>query len=199
VSVRRLLAWLVALPLMAAGTYLSGFVLPSGSTESGHSHGVHAYGTGGASWVDFVCSLPFLLSGAAILAAVAVARLVQRRRASADACITAWTFAILVPLGFILHHHLDHFVGGAPGPAGSPLEPALLVGFVLQLPFALLAYLIVTALLRVADRLVAALVARRQQRLVSPSVRAPSRAFAWTPRLALLATAAAPRAPPLAV
>jgi hypothetical protein len=191
-----MIAWLVALPLMAAGTYLTRSLVPSGPSGHGHDHAENAFGAGGG--IAFLCSLPFLLSAAALLVALAVAHIFQRRRAQADACISAWTLAILVPLGFVLHHHLAHFVGSASAPAGSPFEPALLVGFVLQLPFALFAYLIVTALLRAADRLAAVLVARRNRRPASPSVRIPARALGSRRRLPLLATAAAPRAPPLA-
>ena len=185
---RRSLAWLVALPLTAAGTYLTHTVLPAPA----HAGGGHAHRTGDTGVVGFLCSAPFLLSTLGVLALLGVLRVVRTRSTS----ISAWPFALLVPLGFLLHHHLEHFVGGQPMPLGALLGPELLVGLALQLPFALLAYLIVTALLRVADRLVAAFVARRRGH-VRPAVPKPGWISISSPRIALLATAAAPRAPPV--
>jgi hypothetical protein len=185
---RRLLAWLVALPLAAAGTYLTHSLLP----VRAHPAGGHAHPTTDTGLLGFLCSAPFLLSTIGLLALLVAIRVVQTRSTS----VSAWPFALLVPLGFLLHHHLEHFVGGAPAPLGALVGSELLVGLALQLPFALLAYLVVTALLRVADRLIAALSARRR-RLVAPAAIPPGRISVSTPRIALLATAAAPRAPPL--
>ncbi len=141
----------------------------------------------------FVCSLPFLLSALAILALIAAVRVFQTRRGLGS---SAWPLAILVPLGFLFHHHFAHLIGNPAAAMGAPLGPELLLGLVLQLPFALLAYLIATALLRAADRLVVALAARGRP-TVLPTVLVPGRSHLPRPRIALLATEAAPRAPPL--
>ena len=193
-SVRRLLAWLVALPLAAAGTLLTHSLFPAEAhTGAGHAHPGADTGV-----VGFLCSAPFLLSALGVFVVLVGIRMAQAYRRRPDLSASAWPFALLVPLGFLFHHHLEHFVGGAPVPLSALVGSELLVGLVLQFPFALLAYLIVTALLRVADRLVAAFVARRARRRVHPAARGPSRALVSTARLALLATEAAPRAPPLA-
>jgi hypothetical protein len=104
---------------------------------------------------------------------------------------------VLVPLGFLFHHHFEHLVGNPAAALGAPLGPELLLGLVLQLPFALLAYIVATALLRVADKLVVAFAARRRRPAVARAVRAPGWSLLPRPRLALIATEAAPRAPPL--
>jgi hypothetical protein len=184
---RRLLAWLVALPLTAAGTYLTHSLLPARA----HAGGGHTHPTTDTGLLGFLCSAPFLLSTIGLLALLVAIRVVQTRSTS----VSAWPFALLVPLGFLIHHHLEHFVGGSPAPLGALVGSELLVGLALQLPFALLAYLVVSALLRVADSLVAALSARRRRRVV-PTAASPIRISVSTPRIALLATAAAPRAPP---
>jgi hypothetical protein len=189
-TARHLLAWLVALPLTAAGTFLTHNLVPA-RPEHSHSEAGQTLGLG------FFCSLPFLLSCVALLALVIVVRIVQTCRQRAGVGVSAWPFATLVPLGFFLHHHLQHLVSGGPGALPPLTEPTLLMGLVLQLPFALLAYLIVTALLRAADKLGAALAARRL-RYAPRIVRTPARKAVWTPRVALFATAGAPRGPPLA-
>ena len=187
-AARRTMAWLVALPLTALGIILTRSLVPP---HGEHAAGEHEHAAPGQSVLGFLCSLPFLASAFVILALIVAVRVVQSRRGLRS---SAWPFAVLVPLGFLVHHHFEHFVGN-PAALSASLGSELLVGFVLQVPFALLAYLIATALLRVADRLVVALVARRRLRALAV-VRPQARAFLLRPRIALLATAAAPRAPP---
>jgi hypothetical protein len=142
----------------------------------------------------FLCSAPFLLSASAILALILAVRVIQTRRGLRS---SPWPFAVLVPLGFLFHHHFEHLVGNPAATLGAPLGPELLLGLVLQLPFALLAYIVATALLRVADKLVVAFAARRRRPAVARAVRVPGWSLLPRPRLALIATEAAPRAPPL--
>ena len=189
-AARRAAAWLVALPLTALGIVVTRSLVPA---PGPHHGGGHEHVAPTQSVLAFLCSLPFLLSAFAILALIAGVRVLQTRRGLRS---PAWPFAVLVPLGFLFHHHFEHLLGNPAAALGAPLGPELLVGLVLQLPFALLAYLLATALLRVADRLVVALAARRRQ-TAAPAVRVPGWTLASRPRIALLATEAAPRAPPL--
>jgi hypothetical protein len=193
-TARRLAAWLVALPLTAAGIILTRKLVPPPGEHPGphHAHD-EAPAAAAQSVLGFLCSAPFLLSAGVLLTLIVGVRAVQTRRGLRR---SAWPLAALVPLGFLVHHHFEHLVGNPAAALGAPLGPELLVGLVLQLPFALLAYLIATALLRVADRLVVALAALRRLRAL-PSVRPQARQSLRRPRIALLATEAAPRAPPL--
>ena len=191
-AARHTAAWLVALPLTAVGIVLTRSLVPA---PGEHPAGAHEHAAPTQSVLAFLCSLPFLLSASAILLLIAAVRVVQTRRGLHS---SAWPFAVLVPLGFLFHHHFEHLMGNPAAALGAPLGPELLVGLVLQLPFALLAYLIATALLRVADRLVVALAAQRQP-TVAPIVRVPGWTLHPRPRIALLATEAAPRAPPPAL
>ncbi|HXV33758.1 MAG TPA: hypothetical protein VD769_07090 [Gaiellaceae bacterium] len=193
IPARHALAWLVALPLTAAGIILARSILPMPGSHPAGPHSHEAGPVAGQSVLAFLCSLPFLLSTFVVLALIAAVRAFQSRRVLRS---SAWPLAMLVPLGFLFNHHLEHLVGNPGAALGAPIGPELLLGFVLQLPFALLAYVIVTALLRVAERLVVALVARKRL-TVRPTARRYPRLSLRRPRIALLATAAAPRAPPL--
>jgi hypothetical protein len=195
-AVRRLVAWLIALPLTAAGIWTRHALLPMETGHVGHDHGASASTPGSELGLSFFCSIPFVLSTLALLALLGLVGIVQERRLLT---VSAWPFAVLVPVGFALHFHLEH-AAGAGGPFGLIVESAFLVGLGIQLPFAMVAYLIATALLHVAERIGEAFAARRRrQRLRPVSRKTPPRwACLARPRPALLATAGAPRAPPLA-
>jgi hypothetical protein len=191
-AARRTVAWLIALPLAAAGIVLTRSLVPP---PGEHPAGAHEHAAPQAqSVVAFLCSAPFLLSASAILALILAVRVVQTRRGLGS---SAWPFAVLVPLGFLFYHHFEHLVGSPAAALGAPVGPELLLGLVLQLPFALLAYIVATALLRVADKLVGALASRRRQPVTAQAVHVPGRSLLPLPRVALIATEAAPRAPPL--
>lgn len=189
-AARHTVAWLVALPLAAAGIVLTRSLVPPPTGHAAHEHSAPP----AQSVLAFLCSAPFLLSASAILGLILAVRLVQTRRGLRS---SAWPFAVLVPLGFLFHHHFEHLVGNPTAALGAPLGPELLLGLVLQLPFALLAYIVATALLRVADKLVVVFAARRRRPIVARAVRVPGWSLLPRPRLALIATEAAPRAPPL--
>jgi hypothetical protein len=205
-SGRRFIAWLVALPLMAVGSYLAHCRLFASAApdehmvaHGGHGHGTHAHETG-MSAVGLFSSRAFVLSCAALFALFLVARVARGLTARPGPTLSAWPFGVLAPLGFFLHHHFDHLVGNASMPLSSFVEPPFLLGLLLQVPFGLAAYLVAKALLRVADRICEALVARSQKRPAREAVqgRTPPHVAGW-PSIALLAGAAAPRAPPLAL
>jgi hypothetical protein len=106
-------------------------------------------------------------------------------------------FALLPPLGFVLQEFLERWLAGAPFPWWMVLQPTFRIGLLLQLPFALAAFLVARLLSRVADRV--GFVLRGG---VEPPARAgvfPSwfASTAWLPRMAALAGAHAGRGPPL--
>jgi hypothetical protein len=199
-AARRLLAWLVALPLMAAGTYVShchlfALVAP---TQHDHAHGSHA-GGGAATGVAFFCGLPFVYTCVGLLAIFVVVRVLDERRGGGAAGVTvsAWPFGLLAPLGFLLHQHLDGLLTDGTLPLASLGEPRFLLGLALQVPLGLVAFLVARLLLRVAEHIGRALVSRPARRIPRATVARP-RWSSWSPRPGLLARLAAPRAPPLA-
>jgi hypothetical protein len=193
---------------MAAGTYLSHchlFALAAPAqhlqAHGGHAHGGHLHGAGhvahgaGQTGVAFFCGLPFVIACAGLLALFVVLRVLQERNPRPGAELAAWPFAVLAPVGFFLHHHLDHLLGTSSLSFAALVEPHFLLGLLLQIPIGLLTYIVAKLLLRVAASLGLALSTRRPRRTATVfRTRAPFVAAAA--RIALLARAAAPRAPP---
>jgi hypothetical protein len=83
----------------------------------------------------------------------------------------AYRFALLPLLGFSLQEHLERLVQSGGFPVDAVLEPTFVVGLLLQLPLALLAYLLARLLLDAAETLGLALSAiPRRRRFVSARV-----------------------------
>ncbi len=157
-TLRRLSAWLVAASLMFAGTFVTHcYVLARFSPAH---HGGHAETT---SVVGFLCAAPFLFSCLTLLMLGLVARSLQSLKGGTEAHLSAWPFGLLAPLGFLLHQFFSDFTGTTSLTLASVTGPAFLAGLVLQLPLGLLAYFAARGLLRVADRIGAALAARNKR------------------------------------
>ena len=166
---RTLAAWLVALPAAAGGVlaaHAAAYALAGGDADASHGYLPLAQAA--------VCALLALGLVAATLAA----------RAGAPARPHALAFALAPPLAFLLQETAER--GFA-----LPLEPVVLLGLALQLPFAALAYLAARLLLRAAAALVSA---------PRPRLRPARPVHAWpcvsAPRPALL-LARHGRGPPL--
>jgi hypothetical protein len=187
---RRTLAWLMAAPLAAAGTYVSTCQLIAILGAAPHGGPVERM-----SPAAFFGSTRFLFTCLAVLALVLGARILAARTRRLDPTLSAWPFGILPPLFFVVHHQGSSVFGLGPG-AQWLAEPALLVALLFQVCVGLVAFLLAGVLLRVADRLAAAL-ERRPQPLHARLAPTSSPAFLAVARGNLLATAAAPRAPPL--
>ena len=128
---RTLAAWLVALPAAAGGVlaaHAAAYGLVGGGADAEHGYLPLAEAS--------VCALLALGLVAALLAA----------RAGAPARPHALAFALAPPLAFLLQETAERSF--AP-----PLEPVVLLGLALQLPFAALAYLAARLLLRAAAAL----------------------------------------------
>ena len=95
---------------------------------------------------------------AAVLAGL-VFRIVEVRRDSDAAVVRVppAPFALLPIAIFVVQENLERVVHGGGAPFAAVLEPTFRVGIVLQLPVALVAYLLTRALLGAADRIGAAL------------------------------------------
>ena len=166
---RTLAAWLVALPAAAAGVlaaHAAAYGLAGGGADAEHGYLPLAEAS--------VCALLALGLVAAVLAA----------RTAAPARPHALAFALAPPLAFLLQETAERSFA-------VPLEPVVLLGLVLQLPFAALAYVAARLLLRTA----AALAPSAHPRL-RPIRPVPARPSFVAPRSALL-LACHGRGPPL--
>ena len=125
---RTLAAWLVALPA-AAGGVLAAHAAAYGLVGGG-SDAVHGY-------------LPLAEASVCALLELGLVAAVLASRAAAPARPHALAFALAPPLAFLLQETAERSFA-------LPLERVVLLGLVLQLPFALLAYLAARLLLRAA-------------------------------------------------
>jgi hypothetical protein len=146
---RRGLSWLLTIPLVLAGSELAHAIgywtaVPDARQRA---HVLAATGHGYLSYAPLVAGLG--------VAAVVVA-LAQHARGGATARLRAWPFALLPLLTFVLQEHLERLLHSGTA-VGVVFEPSFIRGAALQLPFGLVAYLIARALLRVAERIGAAL------------------------------------------
>jgi hypothetical protein len=195
-SCRRAAAWFVALPLMVAGSQVAHvFAYRLVYPEAGVR--LHALLVTGHSYMTLWPKL-LAMGGALELAALVsiVVGTVRRRRYTP---VPPWAFALTPPLAFALQELFERWFAGASFPWWMVLQPTFRVGLLLQVPFALLTYLLARLLLRVADRVGKAL--RRENRQPRRQGLSPR----WHPvtlrshRIPALADGHAGRAPPLFV
>jgi hypothetical protein len=151
---RRRLAWLAALPAMLAGTeaahaFAYRLVFPQDEVRL---HVLALTGHGYLAWLPLVLGA----SGAVALVGLAAAVLDAARGRTVRE-LPAWAFGLLPPCAFALQELLELSLHTGTFAWHAFAEPTFLPGLVLQLPFALLAYLCARLLLRAAVRLGAAL------------------------------------------
>jgi hypothetical protein len=158
-----------------------------------HHHGDAAVSTaaGTSHW-----TLCIALCGSLGLVAVVAAAL-HHVGTGGTARLPLWLFGLVPPVGFALQEHLEWLIGRGTVPYAAALGASLVVGILLQIPFALAAYVAARVLLALAGAIVHGLRTRPRPRLVplAPSLR-PSRART-RPRLSLLALGYGQRGPPL--
>ena len=191
---RQRLPWLLALPLMAAGSlaahslsYL--FVSARAAEGAGEASERASRGGGGSYLVLFL----------GILAATAIvatgARLLLGRPRQRGNAISPWLFFVLPPLAFVLQEFAERLLHAEAFPFQAALEPRFLLGLLLQLPFGLFALLLARVLLRVVERLVRVLARVRRPRLTTATSWSLRRAFDL-PRIPTLALGYQQRGPP---
>lgn len=148
---RRMAVWLLSLPLMAAGTEVAHvvayrLVYPNAHVRlgelllSGHGYMVGRYGY-----------LPLLIGVAGALDLVAVGWVFAGSlRRSLQRPMPALAFALLPLLAYTLQELTERWLAGSSWPWWMVLQPTFRVGLALQLPFALVAFLVARLLLRAA-------------------------------------------------
>jgi hypothetical protein len=182
-------AWLLSLAL-AAGGALAAHGLAYRLAEPDPERRHHLLEESGHSYLDF--RLVGSLLVALVLIGFAGRVLARGSRAGTP---PLWCFALAPPLGFACQEHAEHALTQSLS-AGTPLEPAFLIGLALQLPFALTAFLMARALLAAADALVVRL-GSAPRFAFAPDTRLVLRFVDWFPAAPVLIGARGQRAPPL--
>ena len=192
---RRGLTWLVAVPLLVAGSQAA-HALTYRLVYPGTSIRVHALLVTGHGYLD---RLPLVLAVALAIALVALlVAVLDASRGRPARALPAWAFAVLAPLAFALQEIIELSLHTGTFAWHAVAAPTFLPGLALQLPFALLAWIAARLLLRVADRAGRALATRPPAGRPGPLVvRVPSDAA--RPRARVLAHRLGKRGPPLPV
>jgi len=165
---RRGLAWLVAVPLMLAGSQVAHMlayriVYPQAGVRL---HDLVETGHG------YMSALPLALGVAGAIVVLSLAASVaDAARGRGVRSLPPWAFALLPIVGFGLQEYIERWLAWGFFPSAAALEPTFLIGIALQLPFGALAYFAARLLLRTAERL-----GRRLVRVSPPRLRvaAPS-------------------------
>jgi hypothetical protein len=191
---RRGVAWLVAAPVALAGSQLAhhfGYVAVAPEKVE-RSHLLATTGHGYQQHLPLVAAL-----AASLCVTALVAVFLDERRGRAGARLGAAIFALVPLTVFPVQEHLERWLHDGAFPLTAALAPTFLIGLALQVPFALLAYLVAHGLLSATSAL-----ARRLGRGAVVLPRAAARARAprtvSLPRPAALARGYAERGPPLA-
>jgi hypothetical protein len=137
---QRRAAWLVALPVATASWLnahcLAYVLVPPAASEHMHHHaeGGHAYI--GSAPVLIAALLTVLAAGLVLCAGEGL------RGRTGGPGPPVLPFALLPPLGFVAHSHIEDLLRSGSFSAGLIAEPTFLAGFALQLPFAVAALLL---------------------------------------------------------
>jgi hypothetical protein len=141
-------------------------------------------------------ALPFVAVVVLLAAAILGRRVLASFRAEGPQPLPSWRLAALPALAFLSQEYVEQLVHEGRIGWLTALEPVILIGVALQVFWGLLAIWLARALLRAAEQLGCTLArrsphsARRPQRLGVRPFHAPE------PRLAVLASQHAGRAPP---
>jgi hypothetical protein len=136
--VRRLAAFFAVIALVGGGSLIGhalAYRLVEGTAARQHTH-------------EYLSGVPTVL---ALLLGFSLAVLaIAVRNSDAHLRTPAWIFAVAPPFAFAAQEHLERALRGEPT-ARTTLEATFAVGLVLQLPFALLAYLAARILFRALE------------------------------------------------
>lgn len=198
---RRAAAWVLAMPLMVAGSQVAHVLAFRWVYPQAHVRLEALLATGHGYMVGYSGFLPLLFGvlGGMVLVGFLWALACDLRRGGGRSGVPAWAFGLLPLLGFAIQEFLERWFMGVSFPWQVVLEPTFRVGLLLQLPFALAAYLVARLLLRVAEHVGRILGRRRELHVRRPrwvGALAPS-SLVFVPCMPVLAAGHAERGPPL--
>jgi len=194
---RRGVAWLVSIPLVVAGSQVAHWLAYRLVYPQAELRARDLLATGHEYMLGRIGFLPVVLGAVGALELVALAWTVACViRSRPQAPVPPWAFALLPLVGFSVQEFLERWLAGSSFPWWMVEQPTFRVGLLLQLPFAVAAYVLACLLLRVAEEVAFAFhAAGRRLRLVDLGVRWPVDG-AFPPRRAALADRHAGRGPP---
>jgi hypothetical protein len=191
---RRLIVWLVTLPLAIAGTQIA-HALAYRLVTPAHHERAHELSATGHGYLAF---LPLALAVGPVLVVFALAAEARHVRGSSPgsgARPRTWHFAVVAPGLFFCQEHLERLFHDGGFPWDAALAPSFLTGLVLQLPFSLAAYALGRLLLTAARSLGRLCSPRLRKSMLSLAIRKPATRVT-TPRLPALALGYGSRGPP---
>jgi hypothetical protein len=144
---RRSAAWLAAAPLMLGGSQLAHAVAYRIAYPQAHVRVLHMLATGHSYFTRG--PMVAAAAGACLLVSLAFAVL-DAARGRPPRGLPAAAFALLPPFAFALQEVLELSLHTGTFAWRAVLAPTFVPGLLLQLPFALLAYLVARVLLRAA-------------------------------------------------
>jgi hypothetical protein len=183
---RRLIVWLVTLPLAIAGTQIAHALAYRIVTPAHHERANELSATGHG----YLAYFPLALAIGTVLvvfALAAEARHMVASPAGSGLRPRAWHFAVVAPALFLCQEHFERLLHDGVFPWHAVLAASFLTGLLLQLPFALAAYVLARLLLHTTRSLGCLLAPPRPRRLRAASTRR------------LLVSPAAPPLPALAL
>jgi hypothetical protein len=192
--VRYVLTWILTAPLLVVGLLAGhslGYRLAVADARE-RAHVLDASGHGYLAYAPLAIALGLSL---ALLAFVARVRAVVRGQRSA-ASAPPWVFALLPPLAFIVQEYGERALHQGALAWGTVLEPAVLSGLALQVPFALIALAVARALARLAEVVGRALGTQPRTRITSLLLSQPF-ALELPPSVRVAARGWSERGPPL--
>jgi hypothetical protein len=146
--VRRVVAWLIALPLVLAGAQLAHVVDYWLVAPDAHERAELLAGTGH----DYFSYFPFVVAlagGLVVIGFVWVTGEAHRGRSTVP--FDRWPLALLPLATFVLQEHVERYAHDGAFPWHAITAPTFALGFVLQIPFAIAAYVAARLLLRAAE------------------------------------------------
>jgi hypothetical protein len=154
---RERLAWFVTLPLAVIGCQSAHAVTNTllGSPESARSELLLRHGPGAGL-------VPLLVCVALAAVAAGLAGRAAGTWSAHHAAAVRLPFAVAAPALFIVQEHFETALRTGAAPIGTVLEPTFLPGLLLQIPFAIVAYALARALVRLADGVRAMVASRRR-------------------------------------
>jgi hypothetical protein len=152
----RSLAWLAAAPLMLVGSQLAHAIAYRIVFPQAHARVLYLLATGHAytRWLPIALAV----AGACVLVSLS-ATVFDSVRGRETRALPAPAFALLPPLAFALQETLELSLHTGTFAWRAVLAPTFVPGLLLQLPVALVTYLVARLLLRAAVRLGRALAA----------------------------------------
>ena len=192
---RHRLVWLLTVPLAVAGSQLAhalGYWLVTPDADrrtlllAATGHGYYAY-------LPLALALGSVFVGLAL--AAEVRHLVAGRSRRGAAGPSAMTFAVLAPAIFCFQEHFERLVHHGGFPWSAAFETSFVVGLLLQVPFALAAY-VVARLLLGAARSVARWLSAPRRRRAAAAIEVRRRSHVFSPRVPALALGYGTRGPP---